>query len=266
MPEFASPLDVYKVLPKTNCRDCGLPTCLAFAVHLLKGQKPAQACPHLDDETLAELPAGQVQEETPQNEIAAALDGLRERVCALDLSAAAERLGLAMKDGRVVIPVLGKEFGVGPDGIVSACHVNAWLTLPLLQYVSQGAGRQPTGRWLPLRDLPGGADWRLFFEHRCEKPLKKVIDEHTSLFEMLIEVFSARPAPREFDSDIAVVLHPLPQVPMLLCYWPPEDGMESSLHVFFDETAADNLGVEPLYYLGTGLVTMFGKIARTHGV
>ena len=27
-------LDIYKVLPKTNCGECGVPTCLAFAMQL----------------------------------------------------------------------------------------------------------------------------------------------------------------------------------------------------------------------------------------
>lgn len=36
--------EVLDFLPKTNCRDCGLPTCFAFAVALLKGQKRLQDC------------------------------------------------------------------------------------------------------------------------------------------------------------------------------------------------------------------------------
>ncbi|MGD8793043.1 MAG: (Fe-S)-binding protein, partial [Anaerolineae bacterium] len=29
-----SGLQIYKLLPKTNCKDCGYPTCLAFAMKL----------------------------------------------------------------------------------------------------------------------------------------------------------------------------------------------------------------------------------------
>ncbi|MDD4894793.1 MAG: (Fe-S)-binding protein, partial [Candidatus Omnitrophica bacterium] len=31
-----SGLDIYKLLPKTNCRECGFVTCLAFAMQLAK--------------------------------------------------------------------------------------------------------------------------------------------------------------------------------------------------------------------------------------
>lgn len=54
--------DILDLLPKTNCRDCGLPTCFAFAVALLKGQKRLKDCPALnkpefaqDKESLARL-------------------------------------------------------------------------------------------------------------------------------------------------------------------------------------------------------------------
>ena len=40
-----SPLDVYKILPKTNCGECGLPSCLAFAGALSTGQANISGCP-----------------------------------------------------------------------------------------------------------------------------------------------------------------------------------------------------------------------------
>jgi len=49
------------------------------------------------------------------------------------------------------------------------------------------------------------------------------------------------------------------------CYNKPEDGLESDLNLFFDSTADENLPVEDIYTLGTGLAKMFTKLARTHG-
>ena len=42
-------LDIYKQLPKENCRECGLPTCLAFAMKVASGQAGLEECPRLDD-------------------------------------------------------------------------------------------------------------------------------------------------------------------------------------------------------------------------
>jgi acetyl-CoA decarbonylase/synthase complex subunit gamma len=48
-------LDIYKLLPKTNCKLCGSPTCLAFAMKLAAGKVDVEQCPDLDPETKALL-------------------------------------------------------------------------------------------------------------------------------------------------------------------------------------------------------------------
>ncbi len=50
-----SGLQIYKLLPKTNCKDCGFPTCLAFAMKLAAKQVELSACPHVSDEAKAQL-------------------------------------------------------------------------------------------------------------------------------------------------------------------------------------------------------------------
>ena len=43
-------IQIFKLLPKTNCGDCGVPTCLAFAMSLAGGKAELTACPHVSDE------------------------------------------------------------------------------------------------------------------------------------------------------------------------------------------------------------------------
>ena len=50
-----SGLQVYKLLPKTNCKDCGTATCMAFAMQLAAGKTSADKCPHLSPEVAAGL-------------------------------------------------------------------------------------------------------------------------------------------------------------------------------------------------------------------
>ena len=140
-----------------------------------------------------------------------------------------------------------------------------WITIPLLSYVLNCQGIPLSGNWVPLRELKGGADWWRLFGQRCEKPLKQIADKHTDLFEIMIDVFDAKPAPDAFESDIAVILHPLPRIPILICYWKPDGPMESQLNVFFDDTAEQNLDIDSIYRITTGMVLMFEKVALTHG-
>lgn len=43
-------LDIYKLLPKKNCKECGEPTCLTFAMKLAAGKADIEKCPYLDEE------------------------------------------------------------------------------------------------------------------------------------------------------------------------------------------------------------------------
>ncbi|MBN1667896.1 MAG: acetyl-CoA decarbonylase/synthase complex subunit gamma [Anaerolineales bacterium] len=50
-----SGIQIYKLLPQTNCKDCGFPTCLAFAMKLAAKQVELELCPHVSEESAAQL-------------------------------------------------------------------------------------------------------------------------------------------------------------------------------------------------------------------
>ncbi len=50
-----SGIQIYKLLPQTNCKDCSFPTCLAFAMKLAAKQVELSACPHVSPEAKAQL-------------------------------------------------------------------------------------------------------------------------------------------------------------------------------------------------------------------
>ena len=48
-------LDIYKLLPRTNCKECGLPTCMAFANTLRNDSTKSSLCPHLSEQEYLKL-------------------------------------------------------------------------------------------------------------------------------------------------------------------------------------------------------------------
>ena len=48
-------LDIFKLSPKTNCKECGVPTCMAFCMKVAQGALPIEKCPHMSAEALALL-------------------------------------------------------------------------------------------------------------------------------------------------------------------------------------------------------------------
>ena len=50
-----SGIQIYKLLPQTNCKECGFPTCLAFAMKLAAKQAELSACPYVSEESKKQL-------------------------------------------------------------------------------------------------------------------------------------------------------------------------------------------------------------------
>ena len=48
-------IQIFKLLPKTNCGECGVPTCLAFAMNLAAGKAELDSCPYVSDEAKEQL-------------------------------------------------------------------------------------------------------------------------------------------------------------------------------------------------------------------
>ena len=91
-------MEIYMLLPKTNCKKCGLPTCMAFAVALLNREKKLDSCTPLFE-----------PKDTAKYKVQA--DKLKEIAATLDKSS---------ETGLIIHPE--KCFGCG--NCVVACPVN----------------------------------------------------------------------------------------------------------------------------------------------
>jgi hypothetical protein len=259
-----NPMEIYRLLDRSNCRECNEATCMAFAAAVYTGKRRLDECARAKNSSFRQVVGRTENRTVMEANLDATVARLRTEVSRIDLASSAKRLEGAFCGGKLTVKVFGKHFGVdGQGNLYSDIHIHPWVTIPILSYIIDCTGVPVSGLWVPFRELRGGKDWHRLFGQRCERPLKKIADEHPELFEDMMDLFNGRQA-NQYDSDISIVLYPLPKMPMLISYWKPDDGLDSQLSLFFDSTAEDNLNVESLYALGTGLVRMFEKIALRH--
>lgn len=266
MPKPRNAMEIFQHLDKSNCRECGEKTCLAFAGAVFQGRRAIEDCPRLDRETVAKYSNDAACASIIDQNRDEYLDALKAEIRSVDLAESARRIGANYAGGKLTLKILGKNFSVDDQGKLSAdIHVNPWVAVPFLNYVLGGKGRRPTGNWLSFRELEGGQERYPLFRKRCEEAMKRVADDYPELFDDMVHIFGGEKVAEAFESDISVVLRPLPRIPVMICYWMPEDGLESTLNVFFDETATDNLDIGALFSLGAGLTQMFEKLSLRHG-
>ncbi len=265
MDELAgNPLRVYKLLPKTNCGLCQLPSCLAFAAEVAAGRKGLQGCPQLATELRRGLPVGPRRREEGEVEQAEFIDRLLRKMDSIDFSVVAPQIGATVRGNRLVVNSLGKDFVVdAKGGITSECHVISWVRAPLLSYITNPTHAEITGQWVSFREFQGGIEWQPLFRSRCEEPLRLLADVNQGLFGDIVDLFMGKTI-EWYEADIAVLLHPLPRAPILICYQGAEDDLPSRLTIFFDRCCGTNLHIKAIFTLCAGLVRMFTAIAERH--
>jgi hypothetical protein len=259
-----TPLEIYKLLPRTNCGKCFLPSCLAFAAAVSKGEKKLAECHDLAPEFRTGQASGQPAPAERDVEQAEFMAKLRARMADLDLAAVAPKIGAGLRNDQLVVNSLGKDFVVDRRGNVSSeCHIIPWVEAPLLSYITNKNHAPVSGSWISFREIKGGIDWQNLFTSRCETPLRRLADANPDLLGDIIDLFRGQTIDW-YQADIALILHPLPHFPILICYQAPEEDLESVLNIFFDQCCAVNLQIKSVFTLCSGLVRMFSKISHHH--
>jgi len=256
--------EIYKILPQTNCSKCLLPSCLAFAAAVSKGSKKLQDCPDLTPDIITKFSSSFQNRDDMKVTQAEFIDKLKRKMTTLDFKKVAPLIGATVKNDKIIINSLGKDFAFDRQGnMTSECHIIPWVQAPALSYITYKTHADITGKWISFREIKGGIEWNALFASRCENPLRKLADENASLLNDLIDLFMGQKTDW-YEADIAIILHPLPKIPILICYQEPEDDLDSKLTILFDECCSSNLHIKSIFTLCSGLVQMFTKIAEHH--
>ena len=265
MSEIKNPLEIYAALAKTNCGQCGVPSCIAFAAALLQGQKKINACPYLPPEVAAQLAQRIVRRRSLEDDQQQVVHALQLEVTKLDFALVAPQLGAQLVDGNLAVNCLGKDFCITPSGeMLSDCHLNHWIHVPLLYYCLLCQGREAQGEWVPYATLPEAAEWSQWFSHRCEEALRQLVDAHHDLVFELFHLFGAKPVVMSGGSDHSLLILPLPKVPFLINYWESEEGFPSKLNILLDRSAGENINAQSINLLARGIIEMFRQLILRH--
>ena len=116
MAQLNNPMEILKLLDKSNCRKCNEATCLAFAAAVARGQRAFNECPCVEEDVVKQFGGEHRNRKTPDSDVEEVLNQLKGRLRTINLAAAAKRLNTPFKDGILTIKVCGKDFSVDSKG------------------------------------------------------------------------------------------------------------------------------------------------------
>jgi hypothetical protein len=263
-----SVVDLYRdVLPKTNCRDCGFSTCLAFAAKVVSEKLPLGNCPHIAANLLArceiELAEQYAQGKWLKKDMAEdALQWAKRKAASLAVEDLPARIGgelirIGTETG-LRLPYFNEHLHIIGTTVIRSDggELTRYEQVFILNHLAQGGSRQPSGRWKGFIEFPNTVSKMVSMKSAVEEPLiERFSGRKEELRERALRL-GARPIPsNEGSADVAVVFTPLPRVPVVLLFWDaaPGDDVGSQAKLMFDETVVEHLDIESIVFLSERL-------------
>ncbi|HFC97941.1 MAG TPA: DUF3786 domain-containing protein [Thermosulfurimonas dismutans] len=243
-----TPLDVVKLLPRTNCGECGEVSCLAFAVAVLSGKRSPRDCPYLDPALLA-VPG----EKPPDSEIEQTrriLREIRQEVAGLDFSRLAPGLGIEERGGRLYLPYLDGTVELTPEDArrLDGQELDPRDKILLYNYVHFQGKAPLSGTFVGLEAFPHSVSKVATLRRYAEEKMARALEQDEAGLRRALSVFRVKELPGE--ADLAFEVWVLPRVPLRIYYWrgSPEEGLSPQVKVLYDLRATEYLDLESLVF------------------
>jgi hypothetical protein len=259
-----SVIDLYaRVLPRTNCGDCGYPTCMAFASMVVSQKLPLAGCPHLSADTLArcqpELDAQYAAGKWTRRDLAAdALKWARQRAASMALEDLPARIGGELTDINgeklLVLPYFDSVIHISATSLhhSDGSQLGRWEQVFIFNHLAQGGLKTPTGRWKALQDFPNTVSKIKSMRSHVEGPLKERFAGRPEELAAAARRIGGREVNAESQSaDLAFRFSPLPRIPVMLLFWDGDSssGFDAEIKLAFDETITEHLDIESILFL-----------------
>jgi len=187
----------------------------------------------------------------------------REELAKVNPQELARRGGLTFHEGWLELPLLGRVYSIrwpelsptAPNG--EACPEE--LQILLLDYLKNGDGAPPTGRWIGFRELPdGGFYWRAFQGYSGDQLVRDLGGDVEAFHRASITLGG-----ETLDmGDASYTFRALPQLPMAVVWWAGDEEFPAKASALFDETASHYLPTDGLAILGRMLCRKLAKLGR----
>lgn len=170
------------------------------------------------------------------------------RLAGADLAAAAASLGLEREGGECRVPLLARDYLVGPGGARAADGHGVFIThrIVLAWYLLHAGSGEPCGRMVPYRDLPGGADFARALHTLVDQRLAQGFAGRLDALRDAATALGGQELGPPSPHDGAWRFLALPKMPLELRFYGADEDFPAEAKVLYDLTAPNFLDLECL--------------------
>ncbi len=248
-------LDLLKILPKTNCRECGLESCLLFALKVFSREVSPEKCPYLDQSL---LPQEFQSMQLTFNYLLENLKFLKNKFKSLNLLEVAPHLGgeIDLLKRAVYLPYMERMIRISltEEGFPLEISTEKEALDPrdeiLICNYFIFNGREPlSDKFVGLEAFPHSISKVKTLKLYAEDPLAEFINSNRKRMAEFLDGFRIE-AFEESPTGLSFIVWALPRIPLRVNFWDgdEEEGLPPSCKVLYNEKALSYLDLECLVF------------------
>ncbi len=249
-------VEIYKLLPKTNCGRCGTTSCMGFAAKLASHQASHDECPAMTKAAREELLASEKERHgSPGTVYEQILRSLQTKIQALDFEKAAAQFGAVLADPDTLeIVFLNKTFRVTKGKVVdeSGQEPRPWISILIYNHLCMPDPPLPDGEWITFGSVPASHAKDKAWAGHVEEEIARHFVGNVSGLKAACERLGGRPAKTPGTHDAAYEFRFFPHYPVLLLFDDAvaEENFPAQCRILLDKTAPKYLDIESIVVLG----------------
>ena len=254
-------VEIYKLLPKTNCGKCGVSSCFGFAAKLATRQAKTDDCPDLkaearemlrEDEREQVVSAGTALEQT--------LNALKPKVTALDFPLVAKSLDLSLlSPDRLEVIFLNDAYTVTKDGITdtSGREPEPFISILIYNHLCMPDPPPVSGAWITFASVPASHAKDKAWAGHVEDVIAKHFMGNVEALKQACERFGGKPVEISGNHDAAYAFLFFPHYPVLLMFYDavPDEDFPAQVKLLLDRNVDKYLDIESIVVLGEEFAT-----------
>ena len=249
-------VEIYKLLPKTNCGRCGTASCFGFAAKLATRQVTADECPLMTDdarEALREEDGG--RHDSPGTVYEQALQSLKPKVAALDFARVAQSSGAILRGPDCLeLTFLNEPHTVTRDCILDSAGREPlpFLSILIYNHLCMPDPPAPSGEWITFSSVPASHAKDKAWAGHVEEVIAKHFAGNVDGLRKACEKFGGRLADIKGSHDAAYEFRFFPRYPVLLLFYDAvqDENFPAQVKLLLDRNVDRYLDIESIVVLG----------------
>ena len=248
-------VDIYKLLPKTNCGTCGMPNCFGFAVKVASGQASITACATLNDavkEEISKEASGAVSRGTVFEQTLASLG---PKVAALDFTRVAADFGADLDaPNRLELTFLNERYTVTRERIIDrdGREPAPFISILIFNHLCSPDPPPLSGEWITFSSIPSSHAKDKAWAGHVEEVIAKRFTGDVEGLKKACEKMGGVPAEVKGSHDAAYAFRFFPNYPALLLFYDavPDEDFPAQCKLLLDRKVDRYLDIESIVLLG----------------